>query len=486
MTAMPERTELAPGLEVSRIITGLWQVADMERGGTLLDRAPAARVLVDYAQSGFDTFDMADHYGSAELIAGEARRMMLQAGGATNAKLLTKWCPEPHETTPDAVRAGIAERCERLGVDTIDLLQLHWWSFEYPGYLDVMDTLMRLKQDGVIGHVGVTNFDTDHLYLLLQQGYEIATNQVSCSLLDRRALGELSELCLERGVRLLAYGTLAGGFMSEKWLGAKEPESIADWSKMKYARFIETVGGWAEFQNLLSRLDGIAKRHGVTIANVATRWVLDQPAVGAVIIGARLTQSEHRASNGDVFSFALDRQDHDAIAAVTGQMTPVPGDCGDEYRRPPYLTASGDLTDHLSELPPVFEVVENNGRQQALSGSEWEPVAGYCRAQRIGNRILVSGTTATHGESRVVGPGDVRAQTIYILDKILGAISSLGGTRENVIRTRIYLSNADEWEPASRVHGRYFGAVRPANTLVEIGRLVGDYAVEIEAEADIS
>ncbi|MDA4846176.1 aldo/keto reductase [Hoeflea poritis] len=485
MAAKPERTELAPGLEASRIITGLWQVADMERGGTLLDRVPAAGVLVDYADGGFDTFDMADHYGSAELISGEARRTLLQRDGNTHAKFLTKWCPEPHETSPDAVRAGIARRCERLGVETIDLLQLHWWSFEYPGYLDVMDTLMRLKQEGVIAHIGLTNFDTDHLYLLLQQGYEIATNQVSCSLLDRRATGELSDLCRERGVRLLAYGTLAGGFMSEKWLGAAEPSSIADWSKMKYARFIETVGGWPAFQDLLSCLDRIAKRHGVSLANVATRWVLDQPAVGAVIIGARLTQSEHRSSNSDVFTFSLDRDDHEAIAAVTGRMTPVPGDCGDEYRRPPYLTASGDLTDHLSDLPPAFEVIETNGRRRALSGSEWEPVAGYCRAVRSGNRILVSGTTATHGESRVVCPGDVRGQTVYILDKILGAITSLGGRREDVIRTRIYLSDADQWEPASRVHGRYFGTVRPANTLVEIGRLVGDYEIEVEAEAEL-
>ena len=145
MTGSPERTELAPGLKASRIITGLWQVADMERGGKPLDRVPAARVLVDYAESGFDTFDMADHYGSAELISGEARRMLLQKNGGTDAKFLTKWCPEPHQTTPEAVRAGIAERCDRLGVETIDLLQLHWWSFEYPGYLDVMDTLMRLK-----------------------------------------------------------------------------------------------------------------------------------------------------------------------------------------------------------------------------------------------------------------------------------------------------------------------------------------------------
>lgn len=479
----PRRIELAPGLGVSRIITGLWQVADLERDGKLLDREQAAGVLVDYAADGFDTFDMADHYGSAELISGAARRVLLSVGDKTDARFFTKWCPEPDQTSPEAVRAGIAERCERLGVETIDLLQLHWWSFDYPGYLDVMDALMRLKQDGVIGQIGLTNFDTDHLYLLLRQGYEIASNQVSCSLLDRRALGPLSALCLERNVKLLAYGTLAGGFISERWLGKPEPRSVPDWSKMKYKRFIDTVGGWQAFQRLLVCLEAIAGKHGVTISNVATRWMLDQPAVAAVIIGARLTQSEHRASNAAVFGFALDDADRTAIEEVTQAMDAVPGDCGDEYRRPPYLTASGDLSHHLDQLPPAFETMENNGRMQALSGSEWEPVAGYCRAVRHGERILVSGTTATHGENRVVCPGDVRGQTIYIIDKILGAVRALGGRPEDIIRTRIYLRNADDWEAASRVHGRHFGAIRPANTLVEISRLVGDYDVEIEAEA---
>jgi aryl-alcohol dehydrogenase-like predicted oxidoreductase/enamine deaminase RidA (YjgF/YER057c/UK114 family) len=483
MSSSPERIELAPGLDVSRVITGLWQVADMERDGGLLNRASAAQVLVDYAADGFDTFDMADHYGSAELISGQARKMLLEKSGQSAARFLTKWCPEPHQSSPEAVRKGIAARCERLGVDRIDLLQLHWWSFEYPGYLDVMDELMRLKQDGVIGHIGVTNFDTDHLHVLLNQGYEIVTNQVSCSLLDRRALGDLSELCNERGVKLLAYGTLAGGFFSERWLGASEPADIPDWSKMKYKRFIDTVGGWAVFQDLLACLDRIAKRHDVAIANVATRWLLDHSAIGAVIIGARLTENQHRASNGNMFKFALGSDDLDEIADVLRQTKNVPGDCGQEYRRPPYLTASGDLSHHLSTPPPVFKVVENDGRTLTLSGSEWEVIAGHCRAMRIGDRILVSGTTATHGKNRVVCRGDVRGQTVYTLDKILGAITSLGGTLEDVVRTRIYMRDADQWEPASFVHGRYFGAVRPANTLIEISRFVGDYEIEIEAEA---
>ena len=348
-----------------------------------------------------------------------------------------------------------------------------------------MDELVRLQQDGVIGHLGLTNFDTDHLYLLLQQGSPIVSNQVSCPLLDRRALGEMSALCAEKNVKILAYGTLVGGFFSEKWLGVPEPDDIPDWSRIKYKRFIDTVGDWETFQRLLKAVDGVARRHGATIANVATRWLLDHPAIGAVIVGARLTENQHRASNADLFELNLDDADRQAIDEVLSGMRPIPGDCGQEYRRPPFLTASGNLSHHLTELPPAFEVVKNGDRAHALSGSEWEPMAGYSRATRIGNRILVSGTTATHRENRVVCPGDERGQTIYILDKILAAIASLGGSPNDVVRTRIYLTNADDCEASCRVHGRYFGAVMPANTLLEISKMVGDYVVEIEAEAVI-
>lgn len=484
MTGLPERTRLAPELDISRLVTGLWQVADQEREHPL-DRDAAAEALIAYADAGYTTFDMADHYGSAELIAGEARRRLVTRDHTTRARFLTKWCPEPDQTSREAVRAGIAERATRLGVERIDLLQLHWWTFEHPGYLDVMEELMRLKQNGVIGRIGLTNVDTDHLHVLLTEGYEVTTNQVACSLLDRRALGPMSALCMEKNVRLLTYGTLAGGFFSERWLGQEEPRVIADWSKMKYKRFIDAAGGWGVFQALLVVLDGIARAHGVSIANVATRWVLDHPAVAAVIVGARLTESEHRDANARTFGFHLGPEDRRAIDAVLAQTTPLPGDCGTEYRKPPFLTASGDLSDHLDALPPVFPTIETNGRVRALSGSEWEPIAGFSRAIRSGNRILVSGTTATHGESRVICRGDVRGQTVYVLDKIAAAITSLGGSLEDVVRTRIYMRDCDRWEEASRVHGRYFGEIGPANTLLEISRLVGDYDIEIEAEAEV-
>lgn len=478
----PDRVELAPGLEVSRIVTGLWQVADMERGGKALDLDRAADDMAGYVEAGFDSFDMADHYGSAEDIAGR----LLARRGARRPRIFTKWCPAPGPMSREVVRAGIGRSLERLGVDRIDLLQLHWWTFEHPGYLDAALELAELQREGVVAHLGVTNFDTDHLRLLLRQGVRIATNQVCFSLLDRRAGEAMTELCLAEGVKLLAYGTLAGGFLGERWLGARSPKRIGDWSKMKYKRFIDAAGGWDALQRILAALAEVAKKHGVSIANVASRWVLEQPAVGAVIVGARLGEREHRADNLRLFAFSLDPEDRGRIDAAMASSVRIPGDCGDEYRRPPFLTASGDLSHHLDKLPSVFEARPVPGRPDRLrvdSGSLWEPICGYARAVRAGGRIVVSGTTATHGSGMLVCPGDVASQTVYILDKIAAAIHALGGSLEDVVRTRIYMRDISQWEPVARVHGRYFGEIRPANSLVEVSALVGEYGVEIEAEA---
>jgi aryl-alcohol dehydrogenase-like predicted oxidoreductase/enamine deaminase RidA (YjgF/YER057c/UK114 family) len=479
----PERTELAPGLEVPRLVTGLWQVADMEKGGTPLDPDRAAEHLAAYARDGFDAFDMADHYGSAEVIVGR----LLASPAGRGVRAFTKWCPEPGPMTAEVVRAGVQRALDRMGVARIDLMQLHWWSFEHPGYLDACEELARLRDEGLVGAIGLTNVDTAHLALLLHEGVPIATNQVSLSLLDRRATEAMSALCLARGVRLLAYGTLAGGFLSERWLGAPAPADDLDWSKSKYRRFVDAIGGWHALQAVLRAADGIARRHGVSIANVATRWVLDRPAVAACIVGARPGEREHRADNARTFAFALDDADRAALDAAFARTARIPGDCGDEYRKPPFLTASGDLSHHLDALPPVWppEAVRP-GRTRVSTGSVWEPLAGYCRAVREGGRIAVSGTTATHGAGRTVGVGDAGVQTTYILDKVAAAVSALGGRLEDVIRTRVYLTDADDWEAVSAQHGRVFGAIRPANTMLQVGRLIGaGYKVEIELEAEL-
>ena len=483
----PPRVTLAPDLSISRIITGLWQVADQERDGQVLDPDRGADELAAYAEAGFDTFDMADHYGSAELIAGRLLSRSRQ-DGTTRPIALTKWCPTPGPMTRATVRAGIARACERLGVERIDLMQFHWWSFEHLAYIDAAKELATLQRDGVLAHIGLTNCDTDHLRVLIKHHVPVLTNQVSFSLLDRRAAGEMSTFCVRHGVKLLAYGTLAGGLLSERWLGVPEPaaDQIGDWSKSKYKRFIDAIGGWTVFQGILQVVAGIARKHGVSIANVAERWVLDHPAVAAVIVGARLGERQHRADNLRTFDFAFDAGDRAAIEIALAGTTAVPGDCGDEYRKPPFLTASGDLSHHLAAVPCYFQATPVPGRpdrSRVDSGSIWEPIAGYSRATRIGDRILVSGTTATHGGGEVICASDPAGQTTFILDKIAASLRALGGTMADVVRTRVYLKDADDWEAVSRAHGRVFGDIRPANTLLEVSRLVGDYLVEIEAEA---
>ncbi|PLP61173.1 aldo/keto reductase [Mesorhizobium loti] len=484
MPTTPERTTLA-GLDISRLLCGLWQVADIEKDGTTLDPEQSADALQAYAEAGFDTFDMADHYGSAEIITG---RLLSRYPVDKRPRAFTKWCPEPGPMTAEVVRKGVQERLDRLGVNKVDLLQFHWWSFEHPAWLDALHEMARLRREGLIGAIGVTNFDAAHLALALADGIPLASNQVSFSLIDRRAAGAVSELCSRSGVRLFAYGTLCGGFLSDKWLGAAEPASIPDWSRSKYKRFIDTAGGWEAFQGVLAAAGEIARKHKVSISNVATRWVLEHQSVAAAIIGARLGESEHRDDNLKVFSFALDTEDKARLEAAFSGTQPIPGDCGDEYRRPPFLTASGDLSHHLDALPSVYvaePIPGRSSRSRVSSGSIWEPIAGFSRAVRVKDTIRVSGTTATHGSDRCVAPGDVGAQTTYILDKILASIAALGGRAEDVVRTRIYLRDASLWEPASRAHGRVFGEIKPANTMIAAGDLIGDYEVEIEAEAVI-
>lgn len=483
-THLPEQILLGETLRISRVLTGLWQVADIEKDGKIIDPEKGADDLDTYMRLGFTTFDMADHYGSAEIISGHLLKRYQDR--AERPTICTKWCPEPGEMSAKVVRAGVQERLDRLGVDKIDLLQFHWWMFEHPAWLDALHELTALRQEGLITEIGVTNFDAAHLQLALSDGIPLLTNQVPFSLLDRRAAGPLAALCKSTDTRLFGYGTLCGGFLSDRWLGKPEPVDIPDWSKMKYKRFIDAAGGWEQFQTLLAAAAEIGKKHGVSTSNVATRWVLEQSSVAGVIIGARLGERNHIADNAKLFSFALDAEDHQRLAE--NFTDDVPGDCGDEYRKPPFLTASGDLSHHLTGFKNGFEATEIDhrpGAKRVLSGSKWEDIAGYCRAQRVNNRILVSGTTAIAGFERAVAPQDAGAQTTFILDKISASLSALGASMDDVVRTRIYTTDATDVGSVSVAHGRFFGEFKPANTLIVVAELIGDHRVEIEAEAEI-
>ena len=485
MTSTVPTIRLTPDLVVSRVSTGLWQVADLEKDGTTLDVATAASAMRAYVDAGLTTFDMADHYGSAERIAG---RLRADLGSSAPVQLLTKWVPEPGPIREADVRAAVDRACDRLGVERLDLLQFHTWSYADPSWLDALFWLDALRQEGRIGALGLTNVDTAHLRVALASGIPIVTNQVACSLLDRRFEGAMQTLCLQSGARLLGYGTVAGGLLTERWLdrAAPTPDELATWSLMKYHRFVTAAGGWEPFQALLQAVKKVADRLGVSMANVASRYVLEAPAVAGVIIGARIGRSAHVADTLKLFTFELDAAARATLAEALAHLAPVPGDCGDEYRTPPFLTASGDLSHHVAGFPPPYPTAPGaaGDRTQVRTGTTWETLAGYCRAVRHGDRVLVAGTTATYGE-RLIGGSDPAAQTHAIIDKIDGALRSLGARLEDVVRTRVYVADLAHWEACARAHGERFRDIRPVNTMVE-ARLIGaGYLVEIEAEAII-
>ena len=325
----------------------------------------------------------------------------------------------------------------------------------------------------------------------MEHGIEIVSNQVCFSLIDRRAAGEMSAFCLEHGVRLLAYGTLAGGFLSQRWLGHPEPagDEINDWSKMKYKRFVDAIGGWPALQAILVALDRVARRKGTSIANVATRWTLEQPAVAAVIVGARLGERRHTDDNLKVFSFALDAEDRALIDEALARTTPLPGDCGDEYRKAPFLTASGNL-----EPSSGIDASSSPRRRRskgvlAVCASPPAPPSNRSPAiaARCGLAIGCSSAAPRRptGRDEIVCRGDPAAQTTFILDKIAASLAALGAkSSKTSCATRVYLRDAGQWE-ASRARARPIlrrYASRQHDAL-QIARLIGDYEVEIEAEA---
>ena len=478
-----ENYALTSDLTITRAITGLWQIADMEKDGSTLDPVATAKYMEPYANAGLTTFDMADHYGSAEIIAGTFKK----SSKIKNIRLLTKWVPKPGPVTRDEVRAAVQERLRRLNVERVDLLQYHAWKFSNPFWLDALMYLQELKEEGLIGALGTTNFDTAHLRIAKSSGVDIVSNQISYSLIDQRGGGKMADYCASNGIAILAYGTLLGGFLSRKWLGAPEPtgDALQNWSLMKYKRFIDAAGGWQKFQHVLSVLNEIANETGKSISIISSKYQLNQKSVGAVIVGARLGENAHFADTVSLFDFSLTQEQSDRIATALATLTPIPGDCGDEYRKPPYLTASGDLSHHLEDFPAVYQPITRNGQIQIDSGTTWEELAGYSRAVRSGNRILVSGTTATHG-ALAIGKGDPSAQTHFVIDKIEASIESLGGKLSDVVRTRVYVNNLNDWEAISRAHGERFADIRPANTLVGAQLIGSEYLVEIDAEAVIN
>ena len=323
-------TFLAPGIEIPRLINGCWQLAEDHRSTARPEEA-TLEILADLARRGLNTFDCADIYTGVEELLGRFRHRWATGRSSGDAlRFHTKFVPDA--ATLATLDRGYVQRIiersrRRLGVDTLDLVQFHWWDFRVPEWLEAGQYLAELRDRGWIRHLGVTNFDVGRMEALLDADVPIVSNQVQYSLLDRRPERALVDLARRRNVRLLTYGSLAGGFLAERWRGVEDPGmDLPNRSLIKYRLIIDEFGGWKAFQGLLETLQGIARKHGVSIANVATRWVLDRPEVSAVILGvSTLNRAEE---NLRVFRFSLDRRD---AAAIGEHLSQSSGPSGEVY-----------------------------------------------------------------------------------------------------------------------------------------------------------
>ncbi len=329
--------QLAPDLKICRILNGMWQVGGGH--GTVQPQLAIAEMF-QYVDAGFCTWELADHYGPAEDFIGMFRQQWIADRGAESLpsfQALTQWVPRPGRMTRQIVESSIDVSRSRMNTDCLDLLQFHWWEYRDLNYLEALKHLADLQSEGKIKQIGLSNFDTDRLQIILDAGIQIVSNQVAFSLIDRRPLVRMTEFCKANGIALLAYSSLCGGFMSEQWIGAPEPrrQQIANPSLLRAQQSINDWSGWRLFQELLLILQSISHKHGVTLPNVALRYVLDQPQVAGVIVGTHLGRSQHVASNSRTFDFTLDAEDYGKLQSIwsrSNDLFRTIGDCGDEYR----------------------------------------------------------------------------------------------------------------------------------------------------------
>lgn len=325
-----ERFVIRPGYSISRVIKGGWHLAG---GHGVIDRQQALDDMRHYVKSGITTFDCADIYTGVEELIGEflrREREPLRNGELPAVQIHTKYVPDIDQLSTlkrQDVQMIIDRSLQRLGIERLDLVQFHWWDYSVPGYVEAASYLKDLQQAGKIRNIAATNFDVPHLVEIVAAGVPVVSNQVQYSVLDQRPERGMVEFCGNNEITLLCYGTLAGGFLSDRYLGQVEPlPPFENRSLTKYKLIIDDFGGWDLFQQLLATLSEIAQKHQASIAAVATRFVLQQNGVGAAIIGVR--HARHLPDTLRVFDFELDQQD---LAAIRRVLEQAQGPVGDVY-----------------------------------------------------------------------------------------------------------------------------------------------------------
>ncbi|SHK15291.1 Predicted oxidoreductase [Shimia gijangensis] len=316
-----ETCDVRPGHTISRVIKGCWQLAG-DHGP--VEREAAIRDMEAFLDAGITTYDCADIYTGVEEMIGDFIGDVRRRRGASVANKVcvhTKLVPDLSrlpDLRADEVEAIVDRSLKRLQVEQLDLVQFFWWDLSIGNAVASLEVLKRCQDKGKIANLGVNNWDRAEIAPFVEAGFDVASTQVQYSVLDRRPANGLSEWASDHNMQLVCYGTLAGGFLTDNWFGKPDPGfEFENRSLVKYRLIIDEFGPWDRFQLLLGALKDVGDRHGVSIATIASRWVLDQPQVAAAIVGARY--ASHLPKTLDVFNVSLDREDYDRIGAVLAQ-----------------------------------------------------------------------------------------------------------------------------------------------------------------------
>jgi len=327
-------------LKLPRVIIGCWQL--LERHS---DQKKAVQTLTAYAEAGFTAFDTADIYGPSESILGKFNKQWVSKHPDVQPlRFFTKYVTD--DVGQDEANRINRQSSQAMGIQALDMVQFHYWSLSKDGssrsFLKAGQALSKLKDDGKIRHLAGCNMDTTNLKSLVDDGMAIEANQVQFSLLDRRAEVHMLKYCKEHDIKLMVFGVVAGGLLSDNFLGKSEGaakgmlDSVS--RRMYFSSLQRWTGDWSLFQKLLKTLKTIGDRQtpALPIAAVASAWALQRMdqlgAGGALILGVRDARhlDEHKALLlGDV---RLQNEDMIEIQAVLDQGAPPRGDVWYEER----------------------------------------------------------------------------------------------------------------------------------------------------------
>ncbi len=297
------------------LIVGCWQLDD--RLWKKLSTPDIAHAIDTYISLGVNTFDTADFYGRSEEVLGIILKKR-------DCQVFTKLGFFGGIPSAIQVRNKIDSSLHKLQRDALDSVQVHWHDPNLD-FASTFDTLSDLMEQGKILQLGVTNFNTPMLEKAIRYA-PIYTHQVQYSLIDRRVETSMQALCLKHNIQLLTYGSLAGGFLSDKFRGIKLPQQEPDRARsFFYSNMIKTHGGWPVALDMLDTLAEVAQKYNKSISQVALNWVRQQSGVGAVACGLTLARQQIQ-DTVDAFNWSLNLEDVEFLAKRSSELFSQPGD----------------------------------------------------------------------------------------------------------------------------------------------------------------